>query len=84
MLNTLRHSLESTDAETLSRTAHSLKGMLRNFQAEAAAETAFELEQIGQQGKLDGADPVVDSLVGQLDDVARKLKQLVKEVSGGS
>jgi hypothetical protein len=55
--------------------------MLRNFQAEAAAESAFELEQIGRQGKLDGADQMVDSLAAQLDDVARKLKQLVKQVS---
>ena len=82
MLNTLRDSLKSTDAKTFKRTAHSLKGMLRNFQAEAAAETAFELEQIGKQGKLDGADKIVDSLAGQLDEVAQKLKQLVKEISG--
>jgi len=84
MLNTLRKSLESTDAETLSRTAHSLKGMLRNFQADAVADTAFELEKIGKQGELDSADQIIESLTGQLDDVARKLKQLVKEVSGGS
>ncbi len=84
MLNTLRDSLMNADAETFKRTAHSLKGMLRNFQAESAAETAFELEQIGDQGKLDGADQIIDSLGGQLDDVARKLKQLVKKISGGS
>jgi signal transduction histidine kinase/DNA-binding response OmpR family regulator len=83
MLNTLRKSLESTDAETLSRTAHSLKGMLRNFQADAVADTAFELEKIGKQGELDSADQIIESLTGQLDDVARKLKQLVKEISEG-
>jgi CheY-like chemotaxis protein len=82
MLNTLRKSLKSTDAETLSRTAHSLKGMLRNFQADAVADKAFELEKIGKQGELDGADQIIESLAGQLDDVARKLKQLVKEISG--
>ena len=82
MLDTLRQSLQSTDAKTLSRTAHSLKGMLRNFEAEAAAESAFELEQIGRQGKLDGADRMVDSLAGQLDEVAQKLKLLIKQVPG--
>jgi len=70
------------DAKTFKRTAHSLKGMLRNFQAESAAETAFELEQIGNQGKLDGADQIVDSLARQLDDVAQKLKQVIKKLSG--
>ena len=82
MLNTLRDSLMSSDAKTFKRTAHSLKGMLRNFQAEAAAETAFELEQIGEQGKLDDADRIVDSLAAQLDDVARKRKEVVKKISG--
>ena len=82
MLNTLRESLKNTDAQTVKRTAHSLKGMLRNFQAEAAAETAFELEQIGEQGKLDDADRIVDSLSAQLDDVARQLKKVVEKISG--
>jgi PAS domain S-box-containing protein len=84
MLTTLRKSLASTDAETFSRTAHSLKGMLRNFQAEAAADTAFDLEKKGQQGQLDGVDQIIETLSGQLDKVAQKLKQLVEETSGGS
>jgi DNA-binding response OmpR family regulator len=82
MLNTLRDSLMSYDAKTFKRTAHSLKGMLRNFQAESAAQTAFELEKIGDRGKLDDADQIVDSLAGQLDDVAQKLKAVVKKLSG--
>jgi PAS domain S-box-containing protein len=82
MLSALRDSLESDDPKTFKRTAHSLKGMLRNFQAESAAETAFELEQIGERGKLDGADQIVDSLTGQLEEVSRKLKQVVKKISG--
>jgi CheY-like chemotaxis protein/HPt (histidine-containing phosphotransfer) domain-containing protein len=82
MLSALRDSLESDDPKTFKRTAHSLKGMLRNFQAESAAETAFELEQMGDREKLDGADQIVDSLTGQLEEVSRRLKQLVKQVSG--
>ena len=82
MLTTLRRSLEATDAKTFSRTAHSLKGMLRNFQAEAAADTAFDLEKKGKQGQLDGVDQIIETLSGQLDDVARKLKDLIKKVSG--
>ncbi len=84
MLSTLRNTLKISDANTLSRTAHSLKGMLRNFQAETAAETAYALEKIGRDGALDGADQMVDSLAEQLDDVARKLKQLVQKISSGS
>jgi CheY-like chemotaxis protein/HPt (histidine-containing phosphotransfer) domain-containing protein len=83
MLNTLRTSLKALDAKTFSRTAHSLKGMLRNFQAETAADTAFDLEKRGKQGELDGSDQIIESLAGQLDELAEKLKQLVSEVAGG-
>jgi hypothetical protein len=55
--------------------------MLRNFQAEAAADAAFDLEKKGKQGELDGTDQIIDSLAGQLDEVAQKLKALVKEIS---
>jgi HPt (histidine-containing phosphotransfer) domain-containing protein len=84
MLTTLHKSLKATDAETFSRTAHSLKGMLRNFQADAAADAAFELEKMGRQGELDGADQIIDSLTHQLDGVAKKLKAVVKENSDKS
>jgi two-component system sensor histidine kinase/response regulator len=84
MLSTLRTSLKALDAQTFSRTAHSLKGMLRNFQAQAAADTAFDLEKKGKQGELDGTDEIVEKLADQLGEVAQKLKQLVKEIPGSS
>ena len=83
MLDTLRNTLKSSDAKTLTRTAHSLKGMLRNFQAENAADTAYTLEQMGRNGILADADQIVDSLADQLEQVAQKLQQLVQEISGG-
>ena len=81
MLDSLRESLKATDAETFSRTAHSLKGMLRNFQAEVAAETAFDLEKKGKQGELAGIDQIIDRLADQVDEVAQNLKDLVKKIS---
>jgi CheY-like chemotaxis protein len=81
MLASLRESLKTTNAKTFSRTAHSLKGMLRNFQAEVAADTAFDLEEKGKQGELDGTDQIIDRLTDQLDEVAQNLQQLVKKIS---
>jgi len=81
MLTSLRKSLEAADAETFIRTAHSLKGMLRNFQAEAAADTAFDLEKKGQQGALDGTDRIIDNLGDQLEEVAQKLEALVEQIA---
>jgi CheY-like chemotaxis protein len=84
MLGTLRHTLKSNDAKTLTRTAHSLKGMLRNFQAESAADTAYSLEQMGRNGTLDDADRIVDRLTDQLEQVAQRLQQLVREIARGN
>jgi len=81
MLTSLRESLKTADAKTFSRTAHSLKGMLRNFEAEVAADTAFDLEKKGKQGELDGTDQIVDRLAGQLEEVTQNLEQLVKKIS---
>jgi HPt (histidine-containing phosphotransfer) domain-containing protein len=81
MLNSLRKSLKADDAETFIRNAHSLKGMLRNFEAEAAAGTAFDLEKKGKQGEFDGTDQIIDRLADQIDEVAQNLKQLVKKIS---
>ena len=81
MLASLRKSLQATDSKTFSRTAHSLKGMLRNFEAEVAADTAFDLEKKGKQGELDGTDQIIDSLAGQLDEVVQNLKDIVKKIS---
>jgi HPt (histidine-containing phosphotransfer) domain-containing protein len=83
MLDTLRSTLKESDADTMTRTAHSLKGMLRNFKAEAAADTAYTLEKMGRDGVLDDADQIVDSLAEQLDQVGQKLQQLVRDITQG-
>jgi hypothetical protein len=38
---------------------------------------------MGREGTLVDADQIVDNLAEQLDQVARKLKQLVREISTG-
>ena len=81
MVAALRHSFEKADSDTMSRTAHSLKGMLRNFQADTAAEMAFIIEKKGEQGEFEGVDQVIEKLAAQLDEVAEKLQTLVKEIS---
>jgi PAS domain S-box-containing protein len=43
------------DAGRLERTAHRLKGAIRNFGTGAAAEAAERLEALGRSGNLDGA-----------------------------
>jgi HPt (histidine-containing phosphotransfer) domain-containing protein len=80
MLNTMREAYHSQDTETLSRTAHSLKGMLRNFQAEAAADTAFYLEKKAKEKKMEALDKIIDKLAKQTAAVDKTLRKLVDEV----
>ncbi|MGD9262513.1 MAG: response regulator, partial [Desulfobacterales bacterium] len=54
MLNDLQQAYKDRDASTLMRTAHSLKGMLRNFQADAGAEVAYEIEKNGKREEFKG------------------------------
>jgi PAS domain S-box-containing protein len=79
MLAALQDAAGARDSETLSRAAHSLKGMLRNFQAEAAADTAFELEKMGKAGQLEGQDELIEKLDRQIAGVDKQLQNLVSQ-----
>lgn len=57
--------------------AHSIKGMVVNFDATAAANAALRLEQMGQANNLDGAELVAQSLD---DEVSRLLATLAIEL----
>ena len=81
MMVSLRQAAEAGDAETLSRTAHSLKGMLRNFKAESAADTALELEKLGKANELQDVKPLIEKLQTQIAGVDRSLKDLVAQKS---
>jgi PAS domain S-box-containing protein len=78
-LDSLRTSAERGDAATFRRAAHSLKGMLRNFQAEAAAEKAFHLENKGQRGELTGCRPLIEELAEEMKQLEAELRRLIEK-----
>jgi two-component system sensor histidine kinase/response regulator len=82
LLNDLHRAFEQSDSDTLMRAAHSLKGMLKNFQAETAAEVAFELEKKGQAESFDGVPEAIDNLSGQVADVDKTLRGIMDQQSG--
>jgi len=81
MVNTINKALQEKDADTLRRTAHSLKGMLLNFLAESAARTAFKLEERGREKAFDGSDTEYKKLVVQLNEIYKILSDILKEVT---
>ena len=78
-LDSLRASAQRRDAATFRRAAHSLKGMLRNFQAEDSAEKAFRLESMGQSASLDGAEPLSEELANDVQRLEARLRRLIAE-----
>jgi CheY-like chemotaxis protein len=82
LMGNLRRAFVERDAPTLMRSAHSLKGMLKNFQADTGAEVAFEIEKKGKQAKFDGVEAAVESLAGHLAVLERELHQLIARQDG--
>ncbi len=78
-LDSLRTSAQSRDAATFRRAAHSLKGMLRNFQAEDPAEKAFRLESMGQSANLAGVEPLIEELATEVKRLEVQLRKLIEE-----
>jgi hypothetical protein len=53
--------------------------MLRNFQAEPAADTALELEQKAKENQLQDLDQLIDKLEKQAAEVDRQLRDMVAQ-----
>ena len=79
MMTAIQKALKTKDADTLKRTAHSLKGIVGNFQAKAAGRTAFNLEEMGRQEDLSGADQEYDKLTNELAELEKTLLNLVEK-----
>jgi HPt (histidine-containing phosphotransfer) domain-containing protein len=61
------------------RAAHSLKGMLRNFQAEDAADVAFEIEKRGKAENFDGVEADIETLADRIAEVDKTLRDFVQQ-----
>ncbi|MFO7709412.1 MAG: response regulator, partial [Desulfobacterales bacterium] len=83
LIETLRRTADSADAPAFMRAAHSLKGMLRNFQAEPAADKAQALEQKGRVGELSGLSPLIAALAADLSSLERHLHTLLSRAPAG-
>ncbi len=62
MLDAVARAVADKDSERLRKTAHKLKGSLGYFHPRCAAALARELEDMGRQGELDGAEERLESL----------------------
>jgi len=79
LMNTIRASYKDGQAIQLSRAAHSLKGMLNQFQAQKASELAAELELQGKNDDLALAKQKIESLGRELDGIEKTLRRIIME-----
>ncbi|MBE9545478.1 MAG: response regulator, partial [Proteobacteria bacterium] len=79
LLDNLRRAHKDSDSDTLMRAAHSLKGMLKNFQAEPAADVAYKLEKKGKEDNFDGVPQAIENLVGQLAELDKTLRGILDQ-----
>ncbi len=73
LLEQIRAAVAAGDAAALVKPAHALKGMLANFCAEPAQGAARELESMGREERLAGADAAV---VRMEDETGRLMESL--------
>ncbi len=76
-LDQLRTAISSGDQRSVHRAAHTIKGSLRCFGANAAKETAFALEQAAKDGRMQETSPLLDELSERLETVFEALNQFV-------
>ncbi len=79
MLVSIDQALTAVDHDELGRTAHGLKGMLGNFQADAAVGHAFSLENMGKKKECNGGQQVFTTLVQEINNLEKALTRLIKE-----
>jgi HPt (histidine-containing phosphotransfer) domain-containing protein len=79
-LPTLQDAFEKGDAETVERTAHTLKGSSGNMGALRMAEACENLQEIGRSRDLSGALELIEQLEAEFDRVRKALEaELLKE-----
>jgi HPt (histidine-containing phosphotransfer) domain-containing protein len=80
MLADIRQALETGDAETLRRIAHSLKSNSDSFGAMALGELCRELERMGKANALEGADELITRSDAEYTQVMAALETVRREL----
>jgi HPt (histidine-containing phosphotransfer) domain-containing protein len=75
MLQRLRTAVAEGAADEVRRAAHALKGSLSNFIDGGPTATAFELETMGRDGRLDETARALERLEGEIAGLTVRLRE---------
>jgi HPt (histidine-containing phosphotransfer) domain-containing protein len=81
LLDEIRSAVAAENAPALMRAAHTLKGAVANFGADAAREAAFRLESMGRTGDLKPAREAVGELESEILRFEQALAALAERLS---
>ncbi len=79
LLREIRQGLQEDNPLQVEKAAHSLKGSVSNFAAEAAVQAALRLEDMGRTRNLAGAPDAIRQLERAMDWVREELAALGEE-----
>ena len=78
LLEAVERATEAKNADDLRRSAHSLKGVVRNFCAQDAQAAAYRLEMMGRFAEFDGSYAALACLRVALDDLRPEMELLAQ------
>ena len=78
LLSQIREAVKERHAKSLERAAHTLKGSVGNFGAEAACEAALRLEKLGRAGEMTGVEEAYAALEAEIERLRPELAALAK------
>ncbi len=81
LLKKIEDSIKTKNAESLRKTAHTLKGAVANFSATKAYEAAFALEISGRDNSLDDAEEKFSILTKEIENLTIEMKSILKQGS---
>jgi HPt (histidine-containing phosphotransfer) domain-containing protein len=81
LLTEIRSAVTDANAPALERAAHTLKGCVANFGAEAAFRAALQLERMGRARELEGAGSACETLETEVLRFQQALEALARELS---
>jgi CheY-like chemotaxis protein len=79
LVRQLREALQNSDAPSLQRAAHTLKGSLRFFGALEIADLAWQVESAARDGQLTVATQPMERLVGGVERVCDAVRKGLPE-----
>ena len=79
LLGQIREAVARRDPQALQHAAHTLKGSVGNFGAEAAFDAALRLEKMGRAGDLAGVKEAFEALEAEM----QRLEPALASLGGG-